>query len=262
MTELGGRQWAQVRAALSAALVAAIPAEVRGEQHLAVEAVVAYVDGELTVAAHHRATRHLARCTLCTAEVAAQRQARAAVRGADSPAMPASLLAALHAIPQSAELPPGPQALSVTPDGEFVVAQRPVAVAAAFGQSAPLGSAARLGSGRRLGTSGLGDAGLGSARPEPGAEGRTGDQPPAEQGSGATGRGTRRVVQGAGVVVSSLVLGALALAALSDPDQRPGADRGTAPVSVVPANFQFQPGSGLRAVQPDRPPTDLGRPQR
>lgn len=257
MTELGGRQWAQVRAALSAALVAAIPAEVRGEQHLAVEAVVAYVDGELTVVAHQRAIRHLARCTLCTAEVAAQRQARAAVRGADAPAMSPSLLAALHAIPQSAELPPGPQALAVTPDGEFVVAQRPAA-AAAFGQGAALGSAARLGSGRRLGAGGLGNAaGLGSAAR---LGSRAGDQPAPEPGSGGTGRGTRRVVQGAGVVVSGLVLSALALAALGDPDQRPSTERGTAPVSVVPANFQFQPGPGLRAV--DRPPVPAGRPQR
>lgn len=262
MTELGGRQWAQVRAALSAVLVAAIPAEVRGEQHLAVEAVVAYVDGELTIAAHQRATRHLACCTLCTAEVAAQRQARAAVRGADAPAMPASLLAALHAIPQSAELPPAPQELAVTPDGEFVVAQRPAA--AAFGHSAPLGSAARLGSGQRLGAHGLGDdAGLGSTSGRKSqATDRGGDQASFGPGSGGTGRSSRRVVQGAGVVVSGLMLGALTLAALSDSDRSPGTGRGTAPASVVPANFQFQPGFGPRAVQPDRPPAVFGWPQR
>ncbi|HEY0638661.1 MAG TPA: hypothetical protein VGD67_13505, partial [Pseudonocardiaceae bacterium] len=130
----GGRPWAQVWTAVSAALASAGP----GEQHLATEAVVAYVDGELSIAAHERATRHLAVCVLCTAEVAAQRQARTAVRTATAPSMPASLLAALHAIPQSAELPPGPDQLSVDEYGQFVVAQRPLAGAAPLGLAGPL----------------------------------------------------------------------------------------------------------------------------
>jgi len=211
MTQLGGRQWAQVRAMLSAALASAVPAEVRGEPHLAAEAVAAYVDGELSLAADQRATRHLARCTLCTAEVAAQRQARAAVRGATAPAMPSSLLAALHAIPHSAELPPAPDGLAVNAHGEFTVAQRSLA------RATPLGMGAPLGSGVRLGSTGLGSSG--------------------------GGRAARRAVQGAGVVVSGLVLGALALALPAEPattGPRPGADSGGAPQPVAPASFEFE----------------------
>lgn len=229
MTHLGGRQWAQVWtvvSSVSSALASAVPAQVV-EQHLATEAVVAYVDGELSIAAHERAIRHLAGCTLCTAEVAAQRQARAAVRGASPPAMPASLLAALHAIPHSVELPPSPEVLSVSENGEFVVAQRPQrslnrssndppaparssnrAVTAA----APLGLSAPLGSGERLGATGL---------------------------DSSSGRTARRVV-GAGVVVSGLVLGALALSSPSEPAgpglPRPGAETGSVP---VPARFDI-----------------------
>jgi len=87
------------------------------DQHLSTEAIAAYVDGELSLAAHERATRHLAGCTLCTAEVATQRQARAAMRDA-TPRVPASLLNALHAIPHSVEWPsPG---LVVAEDGTLI----------------------------------------------------------------------------------------------------------------------------------------------
>jgi anti-sigma factor RsiW len=57
------------------------------EQHLALDAVVAFVDGELSAAARDRAASHLIRCTGCAAEAAAQRQARAAVRAAGAPHM-------------------------------------------------------------------------------------------------------------------------------------------------------------------------------
>jgi hypothetical protein len=225
MTQLGGRgQWAQVWTVVSSALASAVPAEV-AQQHLATEAVVAYVDGELSIAAHERAIRHLSGCTLCTAEVAAQRQARSAVRCATPPAMSASLLAALHAIPHSAELPPGPEVIAVSENGEFVVAQRrphrslngPVpARSPSKGSSvtaaAPLGLSAPLGSGARLGSTGL---------------------------DGSSPRTSRRVM-GAGVVVSGLVLGALALSSPGDPvtpgSPRPGAETGSVP---VPAQFQL-----------------------
>lgn len=227
MTQLGGRQWAQLWTAVSTALSSAIPTE----EHLAVEAVVAYVDGELSIAAHERATRHLAACTLCTAEVAAQRQARAAVRGATAPIMPPSLLAALHAIPHSAELPPGPEGLAIDEDGRFVVAQRVT----------PLGLSAPLGSGERLGSTGL----------APTSHGRT----------------ARRVVQGAGVVVSGLVLGALALSlpgSVPDGPAAPGspgpaAETGGSPVSDVPARFEFEDRDEREA---DKPLTVAGWPQR
>lgn len=207
MTQLGGRQWAQVWTALSTALASAIPSD----EHLATEAVVAYVDGELSVTAHERATRHLAHCTLCTAEVAAQRQARAAVRSASAPEVPLSLLAALHAIPHSAELPPGPDGLAIGEDGQFLTAQRPLRDVPPLGLTAPIGSTSRLGS---------------------------------------TGMG-RRVVHGAGIVVSGLVLGALVLSVPGDPtvpgSPRPGAERsGTTPVEA-PARLEI----GQRADEDD-----------
>ncbi|GGS13357.1 MULTISPECIES: zf-HC2 domain-containing protein [Actinokineospora] len=151
------------------------------EQHLLPDAVVAFVDGELSAGAHQRAAQHAARCSCCSAEIAAQRQARAAVRGADAPGAPAGLLAALRAIPHEVDLPSAPDNLAMTPDGQFVTVQRPEA----FPGGEPLGSSPRLGEGRAV---------LG-----------------------------RRA--GAGVVVSGLMLGALALVNSGDqpPIQSPAA---------------------------------------
>ncbi|MGX7825178.1 zf-HC2 domain-containing protein [Actinokineospora sp. 24-640] len=137
------------------------------EQHLLPDAVVAFVDGELGLTAHERVASHAARCACCSAEISAQRQARAAVRGAGTPGASAGLLAALRAIPQEVELPAAPDGLAVTRDGQLVSVQRPEA----FAGGEPLGSSTRLGDGRAV-----------------------------------LGRRT-----GAGVVVSGLVLGALAL---------------------------------------------------
>jgi hypothetical protein len=231
MTQLGGRHWSQMWTAVSSALVSAVPPEVRAEPHLATEAVVAYVDGELSIAAHERATRHLASCTMCTAEVAAQRQARAAVRNAQAPTMPPTLLAALHAIPHTVDLPLTPPGLVVDDDGEFMMAQRPLGSG-----SLPLGASAPLGSGRRLG----------APEPEPAPS----DEPDASSRRASV---SRRAVQGAGVVVSGLVLGALALAAAVEPTTggtpRPGAESGS-PVSVVPARLELDPRSRDAGAKP------------
>jgi len=196
MTQPGGRQWSQVWAAMTSALASAA-AEVRAEGHLATDAIVAFVDGELSLCAHERAARHLANCHMCTAEVAAQRQASTAVRDAGAPAVPQALLAALHDIPQSATLPPGPEELAVTDDGQLVVAQRPPS--GRLGSTPPLGSSQPLGSGSRLGSAALGSA----------ADGHTTDS--------HTTASRRRFAQGAGVVVSGLVLGVLVLAAPTEP---------------------------------------------
>ncbi|MBM7772056.1 anti-sigma factor RsiW [Actinokineospora baliensis] len=147
-----------------------------GEQHLLPDAVVAFVDGELSRAAHDRVTSHLTSCTGCAAEITAQRQASAEVRAASAPAMSAGLLAALRAIPLETELPATPDGLAVTADGQLVAIQRPDRAAAAFGAGAPFGSGPKLGEGRVV-----------------------------------LGKRNRRAAQGAGVVVSGLVLGALAL---------------------------------------------------
>lgn len=83
-------------------------------EHLATEAVAAYVDGELRMSAHLRASSHLAVCPECCAEVDAQRQARAALRQADPVTMPASLLGLLTNIPHHqslADTPSDPPAL-------------------------------------------------------------------------------------------------------------------------------------------------------
>jgi anti-sigma factor RsiW len=147
------------------------------EQHLLPDVVVAFVDGELSATAHDRASSHLARCTVCAADVRAQRQAASAVQSANAFSAPAGLLASLRAIPDQVEMPDMPDGLAMTQDGQLVAVQRPDRVAA-LGGTAPLGTSPKLG-----------------------------------EGSAVLGRRPgRRAVQGAGVVVSGLVLGALAIA--------------------------------------------------
>jgi anti-sigma factor RsiW len=178
------------------------------EQHLLPDAVVAYVDGELCAAAVDRAAAHVARCPYCAAEVGAQRQARAAVQSADTPATPAALLASLRAIPEQVELPTSPDGLAVTEDGQLVTVLRPDRIAA-LGSTPPLGSSTRLGEGRAV---------LGV-------------------------RIGRRAAQGAGVVVSGLVLGALALTGGAGPmDEReePSAEERPA-VNIQPAELVGTP---------------------
>lgn len=145
------------------------------DQHLLPDVVVAFVDGELSSTAYDRASCHLAKCRACAAEIAAQRQAASAVQSANAFSAPAGLLANLMAIPQQVEMPEMPDGLAMTDDGQLVAVQRPDRVAA-LGGTAPLGTSPRLGEGRAV---------LGR-------------------------RPGRRAAQGAGVVVSGLVLGALA----------------------------------------------------
>ncbi|SNR39054.1 Putative zinc-finger [Haloechinothrix alba] len=148
MSELGGttgkgRQW-RMRLPVSTARLSSgwqLP-----ESHLLPDAVVAFVDGELTIGAHERAAAHIAQCASCAGEVAAQRQARSAVHDAGAPSAPDGLLASLRSIPEHAELPSGPDNIAVSEDGQVVAVQRPER-SSTFG-SVPLGSSAPLGSGR------------------------------------------------------------------------------------------------------------------
>ena len=78
------------------------------EQHLLPDAVVAFVDGELSSTAHERASAHVQRCGFCAFETFTQQQARSAVRTASTPTASASLLDRLGAIPQEVELPSAP----------------------------------------------------------------------------------------------------------------------------------------------------------
>ncbi len=146
------------------------------EAHLMPDAVVAFVDGELSASAFDRASAHIARCPLCAAETTEQRQARDAVAAAEAPRMPAGLLAALRAIPTDTDLPDDVDRLAVTADGQVVAVQRPDR--AVFGSGPVLGSSAPLGTGSSVLRSGFHG---------------------------------RRAVQGAGVVAAGLVLGALAM---------------------------------------------------
>jgi anti-sigma factor ChrR (cupin superfamily) len=69
-------------------------------EHLASEAIAAYVDGELRMGAYMRAAQHLALCPECAAEVEAQQHARRMLRHcAGDITMPNSLFGALSRIP-------------------------------------------------------------------------------------------------------------------------------------------------------------------
>lgn len=68
-------------------------------EHLASEAVAAFVDGELGMTAHMRATQHLAHCPECMSAVDAQIAARTRLRSAGDVSMPAGLLGQLSQIP-------------------------------------------------------------------------------------------------------------------------------------------------------------------
>ncbi|SFW92615.1 anti-sigma factor family protein [Amycolatopsis australiensis] len=177
------------------------------ESHLLPDAVVAFVDGELSHGARERAASHITRCQACAAEVRAQRQAMEAIRRAAAPSMSAGFLASLQSIPEHTELPSAPDNLAVTADGQLVAIQRPERVAGLLGGVAPLGSAAPLGQSENL---------LGG------------------------GRFKRRAAQGAGVVVSGLVLSALALVGTSadsgdgSPETGGGAPQ---PANLLPAQM-------------------------
>ncbi|GEE02069.1 hypothetical protein nbrc107696_25150 [Gordonia spumicola] len=68
-------------------------------EHLAVEAVVAYVDNELSKTAAGRADAHLAMCPRCSDEVANQARARSLLREGNDLTAPQSLLGQLCQIP-------------------------------------------------------------------------------------------------------------------------------------------------------------------
>lgn len=68
-------------------------------EHLASEAIAAYVDGELRMSAYLRAAHHLSMCPDCAYEVESQQQARRALRGSGEVTMPLSLLGTLSRIP-------------------------------------------------------------------------------------------------------------------------------------------------------------------
>jgi hypothetical protein len=68
-------------------------------EHLSVEAIAAFVDGELRMNAHLRAAHHLSLCPQCAAEVEDQSRARAALRDSSPIRIPSTLLGMLSDIP-------------------------------------------------------------------------------------------------------------------------------------------------------------------
>ncbi|MGV0793386.1 anti-sigma E factor RseA [Mycolicibacterium sp. XJ1819] len=75
------------------------PREFSSTEHLSIEAIAAFVDGELRMKAHLRAAHHLSLCPQCAGEVDLQRRARSALRDSNPIAIPSSLLGQLSQIP-------------------------------------------------------------------------------------------------------------------------------------------------------------------
>jgi len=90
------------------------PRQFGSTEHLSIEAVAAFVDGELRMTAHLRAAHHLSLCPECATEVEAQRQARSALRDSGSIAIPSSLLGMLSQIPHHS--PPEPPVRADQPE--------------------------------------------------------------------------------------------------------------------------------------------------
>lgn len=67
--------------------------------HLSLDAIVAFADGEMPLVSYQRAAAHVARCPDCDHEVNQQVVARSWLRAAGSPAIPSSLLDSLKSIP-------------------------------------------------------------------------------------------------------------------------------------------------------------------
>ena len=79
------------------------PRQFGSTEHLSIEAIAAFVDGELRMTAHLRAAHHLSLCTECAAEVDGQSRARSALRDHDSHPIriPTNLLGLLSEIPHN-----------------------------------------------------------------------------------------------------------------------------------------------------------------
>jgi anti-sigma factor RsiW len=75
------------------------PRQFGSTEHLSIEAIAAFVDGELRMNAYLRAAHHLSLCPQCAAEVEDQSRARAALRDSSPIRIPSSLLGMLSDIP-------------------------------------------------------------------------------------------------------------------------------------------------------------------
>jgi hypothetical protein len=75
------------------------PRQFGSTEHLSIEAISAFVDGELRMNAHLRAAHHISLCPECAAEVDGHRRARAALRDSHPIRIPSTLLGLLSQIP-------------------------------------------------------------------------------------------------------------------------------------------------------------------
>jgi hypothetical protein len=75
------------------------PRQFGSTEHLSIEAIAAFVDGELRMNAHLRAAHHISLCPECAAEVEGHRRARAALRDSRPIRIPSTLLGLLSQIP-------------------------------------------------------------------------------------------------------------------------------------------------------------------
>jgi hypothetical protein len=180
-----------------------------GENHLALDAIVAFVDEELEPGPQERAARHVARCLECAAQVVAQTQARVALRTAAGPRLPSSLLSALRSIPEHTDLPAPPSGLAMSADGEIVQQVRPEPAhrhvrRARLADAPPAG----LPHANAIGVEVRPAPDTVAAPNRPGGHTAVAAEPPAAD----HGRRppTRRIRLGTGVAVSGLALGALA----------------------------------------------------
>jgi hypothetical protein len=83
------------------------PRQFGSTEHLSIEAIAAFVDGELRMNAHLRAAHHISLCPECAAEVDGHRRARAALRDSGGIRIPSTLLGLLSQIP---DCPPDDEA--------------------------------------------------------------------------------------------------------------------------------------------------------
>ena len=75
------------------------PRQFGSTEHLSIEAISAFVDGELRMNAHLRAAHHISLCSECAAEVDGHRRAREALRDSNPIRVPSTLLGLLSQIP-------------------------------------------------------------------------------------------------------------------------------------------------------------------
>ena len=97
------------------------PRQFGSTEHLSIEAIAAFVDGELRMNAHLRAAHHISLCPECAAEVDGHRRARAALRDSNPIRVPSTLLGLLSQIPHC---PPDDDDAGAQQDGQWETPRR------------------------------------------------------------------------------------------------------------------------------------------